>query len=217
MTSKNIRESMTSGEWFHPDDIAFIEDSARVSRVMRRFNNDESLTDDERIHLLRSLFAHIGNDSYLCTGVRVDYGYNISIGDNCFFNYDCLFLDGAPITFGDRVMVGPRCQFVTPLHPLLANERYEQCVDGNLREWECERPITVEDDVWIASGVIVNPGVTIGARSVIGSGSVVTRDIPSDVFAAGNPCRVIREITEADAVGLRKAEQTDDSGFHHQL
>lgn len=120
-----------------------------------------------------------------------------------FINFNCVFLDGAPIRFGNRVMAGPGCMFLTPLHPMLAAERYEHPADGSRPlEWERELPVTVEDDVWFGAGVIVNPGVTIGTGSVIGSGSVVTRDVPPNVFAAGNPCRVIRVLNEDDACGL---------------
>ena len=170
---------------------------------MFQFNNSPDLDDHSRMALLRSAFAHIGEDSFVMPGLRFDYGYNVSIGNSCFFNFNCVFLDGAPIRFGNRVMAGPGCMFLTPLHPMLAAERYEHPADGSRPlEWERELPVTVEDDVWFGAGVIVNPGVTIGTGSVIGSGSVVTRDVPPNVFAAGNPCRVIRVLNEDDACGL---------------
>ena len=129
------------------------------------------------------------------------------MGRNCFFNFNCTFLDGAPITFGDDVGVGPGCSFVTPLHPLLARER-ARCEDagGTGHVWERSLPITVESGVWIAANVTVNAGVTIGEGAVIGSGSVVTRDIPPRTLAYGNPCRPVRAITEADSVADALAE-----------
>ncbi len=126
---------------------------------------------------------------------------NIRVGKRCFFNYNCVFLDGAPITFGDDVWVGPNCSFVTPLHPLVGRERAMRIDgDGVSHLWERDLPITVGDDVWIASNVTVNPGVTIGEGAVIGSGSVVTKDVPSRTIAFGNPCRVARAITEDDSI-----------------
>lgn len=203
MSEPHIREVMSSGAWFHPVHPDLIVDSGRAQEVMFQFNNSPDLDDHSRMALLRSAFAHIGEDSFVMPGLRFDYGYNVSIGNSCFFNFNCVFLDGAPIRFGNRVMAGPGCMFLTPLHPMLAAERYEHPADGSRPlEWERELPVTVEDDVWFGAGVIVNPGVTIGTGSVIGSGSVVTRDVPPNVFAAGNPCRVIRVLNEDDACGL---------------
>lgn len=200
-SNRPIREAMASGAWFHPVHPDLIADSERAEAVMRQFNNDPNLDDFGRMDLLRSLFASMGDNSFIRGSVSFDYGYNISIGNDCFFNFNCTFLDGAPITFGDRVMAGPGCMFLTPLHPMVASQRFETFEDGSRPlEWEREAPITVGSDVWFGAGTIVNPGVSVGSGCVIGSGSVVTRDIPANVFAAGNPCRVIREITEADAV-----------------
>ena len=170
---------------------------------MARFNAQQGMLDADRMKMLHGFLGAVGEGSSLSTGAQVDYGYNLFLGRNCFFNFNCVFLDGAPIRFGNRVMAGPGCMFLTPLHPMLAAERYEHPADGSRPlEWERELPVTVEDDVWFGAGVVVNPGVTIGTGSVIGSGSVVTRDVPPNVFAAGNPCRVIRVLNEDDACGL---------------
>lgn len=199
----NIREIMQSGQWFHPVHPDLITDSERAQAVVLEFNTSPTLDDHGRMELLRTIFGHIGVDSFIMPGVRFDYGYNIHIGNHCFFNFDCTFLDGASIKFGDRVMVGPRCMFLTPLHPMHAQDRYEfPEYESRPLEWEKESPVSVGDDVWIGAGVIVNPGVSIGTGSVIGSGSVVTRNVPAGVFAAGNPCRVIRAITDEDECGL---------------
>jgi maltose O-acetyltransferase len=127
--------------------------------------------------------------------VRWQYGH-LDIGEGCFFNWECLFLDNARITFGTGIAVGPRAQFITGGHPLRALERTRFDEAGNrvIGAICTSAPIFVEDDVWIGAGVIVLPGVTIGARSVIGAGSVVNRSIPPDSLAVGNPCRVIRTI-----------------------
>ncbi len=114
-------------------------------------------------------------------------------------------LDCAPVTLGDDVFIGPNCTLAPPVHPLLIEERKMQIrADNTAFDKEYAKPIVLEDGVWLASGVIVAGGVTIGKNSVIGAGSVVTRDIPANVFAAGNPCRVIREITEEDSVRYKK-------------
>lgn len=119
-----------------------------------------------------------------------DYGYNIEIGENFYANMNCVILDEAKVTFGDNVFIAPSCGFYTAGHPLDVEQRN--------RGLEYARPIRVGNNVWIGAQVCVLPGVTIGDNTVIGAGSVVNRDIPANVIAAGNPCRVIREITEED-------------------
>lgn len=119
-----------------------------------------------------------------------DFGYNIEVGENFYANYGCVILDGAKVTFGDNVFVAPNCGFHTAGHPLDVEQRNQGL--------EYAYPITIGDNVWIGAGVTVLPGVTIGNNAVIGAGSVVNRDIPDGVVAAGNPCRVIRRITDED-------------------
>ena len=119
-----------------------------------------------------------------------DYGYNIRIGDDCFFNHNTIILDGAPVTFGHHVFVAPNCGFYTAGHPIDAERR---------NKWlEYAYPITIGNDVWIGAGVHVMPGVTIGNNVVIGGGSIVVKDIPDNCVAVGNPCRPVRAITDAD-------------------
>lgn len=197
----DIREQMASGEWFEAADLLLEQDRLHAASVMRRFNGDLSLDDEGRTDLVRELFGALGEYSSVQLGAQVDYGYNIFIGDRCFFNFNCVFLDGAPIRFGNDVWVGPGVTFATPLHPLLAEERRMRFDDqGKLYLHERNAGITIGNDVWIASGVTVNPGVSIGDGAVIGSGSVVTKDIPSNVIAVGNPCKPIREITATDSM-----------------
>ncbi|MEG0757396.1 MAG: GNAT family N-acetyltransferase, partial [Raoultibacter sp.] len=199
--AKGARAEMRSGDWFdaHAPELAVDRDSARL--VFRCFNNDSSLSEGEQTDLLRDLFGAWGLDSIVSDGVKADYGYNIFIGKGCFFNYNCTFLDGAPIIFGDDVWVGPGCIFATPIHPLIGQERARQFdADSTPHLWERNLPIVVGDDVWLASGVTVNPGVTIGEGAVIGSGSVVTKDVPPHTLAFGNPCRAVREVTESDRI-----------------
>lgn len=140
--------------------------------------------------ILTRLLGSRGKNCCILPDFWCDYGYNIHVGENFFANHGCVMLDGARITFGDNVFIAPQCGFHTAGHPLDAERR-----NAGL---EYALPITVGDNVWIGAGVQVMPGVTIGSNSVIGGGSVVVKDIRSGVLAAGNPCRVIRPLTEAD-------------------
>ncbi len=204
---KDIREQMASGRWFDASDASLARDRAHAKRVMQRFNTDASLDDETRMDLLRGLFGQVGEGSLVSPGAQVDYGFNVFLGKGAFVNFNGTFLDGAPIVFGDRTMVGPGCTFATPLHPLVARERTVRSgADGAARMPERNLPIRVGNDVWLASNVTVNPGVTIGDGAVVGSGSVVTRDVPPRTIAFGNPCRVVREITDADSVADALAE-----------
>ena len=131
-----------------------------------------------------------GNGCLDSTALFLDYGTNIVLGTKVFFNFNCVVLDVMQVTIGSNVLFGPSVQIYTATHPISAVER---------RKWlESAKPITIGSDVWVGGGVIICPGVTIGDRAVIGAGSVVTRDIPSDVFAAGNPARVIRPLNDAN-------------------
>ncbi|SEB08816.1 maltose O-acetyltransferase [Thalassobacillus cyri] len=135
--------------------------------------------------MIRELFGSTGEEFGIEPPFYCDYGYNIHVGEEFFANFDCVFLDVCKITFGDRVLLGPKVQ-VTATHPLHAEKRKTGLEFG--------KPIYVGNDVWIGGGSILNPGVTIGDNTVTGSGSVVTRDIPANVFAAGNPCSVVRQL-----------------------
>ena len=149
----------------------------------------------EREEILRGLLGRTGKTFSIVSPFFCDYGYNIEIGENFFMNMDCVILDGAKVTFGDNVFIAPGCGFYTAGHPLDVERR-----NAGL---EYALPIRVGNNVWIGAGVCVLPGVTIGDNTVIGAGSVVTKDIPSGVLAAGNPCRVIREITPDDVAKYR--------------
>lgn len=145
---------------------------------------------EERNRIIRELFGKTGRSFIIESPFFCDYGYNIEIGENFYINMDCVILDGAKVTFGDNVFVAPQCGFYTAGHPL--------DVERRVQGLEYAYPITVGNNVWIGAHVSVLPGVTIGDNCVIGAGSVVTRSIPADSLAAGNPCRVIRPITDED-------------------
>ena len=159
----------------------------RMTRILNHLPDDQT---DRKKALVQKLFAHAGKDAYVEAPFYCDYGYNISVGDYFFSNYDCVFLDCGKITIGDHVMLGPKVSIYTANHP----------IDPTVRNYNHDMgiPVTIGSNVWIGGNTVVCPGVTIGDNTVIGAGSVVTKDIPANVVAAGNPCRVIRPITEED-------------------
>lgn len=168
------------------------EDHLRCADLCWEYNSTKPSDIQTREKLLRQLFGKAGKDLYIEPNIFCGFGYNIEVGDRFFANNNCVFVDPGKIIFGDDVKVGPQCGFYTAVHPLDPEQR-----KSNI---ECAYPITVGNTVWFGGGVKVLPGVTIGDNVVIGAGSVVSRDIPSNSLALGNPCRVIREITEADAL-----------------
>lgn len=144
----------------------------------------------QREQIIQKLLGSTKGAFFIEQPFKCDYGYNIHIGENFYTNTNCVILDAAKVSFGDNVFIAPFCGFFTAGHPLDVGQRNKGL--------EYAYPITVGDNVWIGGHVSVMPGVTIGSNTVIGSGSVVTKDIPSGVLAYGNPCRVVREITEED-------------------
>lgn len=148
-----------------------------------------SAPEERRLEVLQQLLGR-PSDAYITPPFFCDYGYNLKFGSKVYFNFNCVVLDVAPVTIGDRTLFGPAVQIYTASHPMSAAERRQGIEFG--------KPVTIGDDVWVGGGSIICPGVNIGSRTVIGAGSVVTRDIPADVFAAGNPCRVIRQIDPED-------------------
>jgi maltose O-acetyltransferase len=170
---------MLAGELYVAGDPELVADRARCERLLRAYNaGDESV--------LRELIGRVGKDAYIRPPFFCDYGYNISLGANVFMNFNCVILDVVPVTIGDRVQMASAVQLLAADHPLDAEQRASEREFGS--------PITIEDDVWLGGGAIVCPGVTIGRASVIGAGSVVTKDIPPGVVAVGNPCRVMRKL-----------------------
>ncbi|MFG6394542.1 MAG: sugar O-acetyltransferase [Lachnospiraceae bacterium] len=154
------------------------------------FNNCKPSDTEKQKEILKKIIGEIKGNIVITAPFYCDYGFNISVGDNFYTNHNCTILDGAKVTFGDNVFIAPDCVFSTAGHPIDAGQR--------AKGLEIALPVKVGDNVWIGANVSVLPGVTIGSNTVIGAGSVVNKDIPSGVVAAGNPCRVIRKITEAD-------------------
>ncbi|HEU4360283.1 MAG TPA: sugar O-acetyltransferase [Mycobacterium sp.] len=185
MTSQ--RERMLSGSLYQADDPDLVASRKGCQRLLDEFNATRADDADRRRQLLGELLGSFGEGSEILPRFQCDYGTYVRIGLDCFVNYDVILLDCASITVGDHVLIGPRVQVLTALHPV---DDYDARRDG----WESAAPVTIGDNVWLGAGVIVCPGVTIGENTVIGAGSVVTRDVPAGVVAAGNPCRVIRHI-----------------------
>lgn len=184
------KERMISGRLYRADDPELLAGRARARVLTERFNAVLEADKAQREAILRELLGSVGERIYMEPIFHCDYGYNICVGDNFYANYDCIILDVAPVTIGHNVFFAPRVGVYTAGHPIDAGVRNE--------ELEFGKPITIGDDVWIGGNVVINPGVTIGSDVVIGSGSVVTRDIPDHVIAVGNPCRVLRSITQED-------------------
>ncbi len=187
----NQKERMIAGLPYLAWKDGLPEARARAQALCQQYNRTAPDETEARARLLDQLLGAHGADPVIEPNFRCDYGFNITVGDNFGANYDCIFLDVAPITIGDNVLLAPRVGLYTAGHPLHAGAR-----DSG---YEYGRPITIGDSVWLGAGAIVCPGVSIGSRTVVGAGSVVRRDLPEGVLAAGNPCRVIRPITEEDA------------------
>lgn len=171
-------------------DKELIEERAYCKAICYEYNQLHPAKTEEREALIQKLFGKIGGPFLIEPPFICDYGYNIEIGSNFYANHNCIILDTAKVIFGDNVMIAPNCGFYTAGHPLDAERR-----NAGL---EYAHPIKVGNNVWIGGNVVVLPGVTIGDNAVIGAGSVVTKDIPPGIVAVGNPCRVIREITDED-------------------
>ncbi|MFR9753888.1 sugar O-acetyltransferase [Nocardia sp. 004] len=181
------KERMLRGEPYRDSDPELVAERRSCQELLDRFNETRAGQDAQRREILERLLGTLGEGSWIMPRFQCDYGYLISVGRNSFLNYDAIVLDCAPVVIGDDVSIGPRAQLLTALHPMDDHELRRQ-------RWETAAPITIGDNVWLGGGVIVCPGVTIGANTVVGAGSVVTRELPPGVFAAGNPCRVIRSL-----------------------
>lgn len=185
--SRSERDKMLAGELYNPLDPELVARRVRARALCQALNASREDDQDQRRSVLRNLFGAGGDSVWMQPPFFCDYGENIHLGERVFFNFNCIVLDVCPVTIGDYALFGPAVQIYTPMHPLNAAAR---------RREEYGKPVTIGSDVWVGGAAVILPGVSIGARAVIGAGSVVTRDVPEGVFAAGNPCRVIRDITE---------------------
>jgi maltose O-acetyltransferase len=186
MQIRSEKEKMLAGELYNPLDPQLVAERQRARCLMKALNDTSE--GQERDHLIKELIPASGENIWIEPPFYCDYGSNITLGDKVFFNFNCVVLDVVTVVIGSNVFFGPAVQIYTATHPLSAAERRTGLELGS--------PIQIGDDVWVSGGAIICPGVQIGARSVIGAGSVVTKDIPEGVIAVGNPCRVIREVGE---------------------
>ncbi len=196
----NIQDTLSllnQGKWIR----AGAKDSPEISDLLTkcadscfRLNSLSPTKTQERETLIRSLFGSCGNKPVIHSPFHCDFGFNIHIGDNFIGNFNLSILDEAKVSIGNNVMIGPNCSLITITHALDAAQRN----DGVM----AAKPITIGNNVWIAANVVILPGVTIGDNSVIGAGSVVTKDMPANVLAVGSPCKVLRPITDSDRVDV---------------
>lgn len=184
---RSEREKMLAGELYDPFDPELVAGRERARDLCAALDATRDAEGEERRRILNALFGAGGDTVWMQPPFYCDYGTNIELGERVFFNFNCVVLDVCRVRIGNFTLFGPAVQIYTPMHPFNAEQR---------RREEFGKPVDIGDDVWVGGGAIILPGVRIGSRAVIGAGSVVTRDVPEGVFAAGNPCRVIREITD---------------------
>ena len=188
METLTEKEKMLAGQWYDPNfDVALIEERAIVKDLCLELNSTRMNDLTRRRKILREILPNVDADAVeILSPFMVDYGYNIYLGAGTFLNHNCYLMDCATIRLGKKVFVGPNCGFYTAIHPLDFVKRAEGL--------ERAEPIEIGDDVWIGGDVTILPGVKIGRGSVIGAKSLVSKDIPENVVAFGNPCRVVKKI-----------------------
>lgn len=184
------KEKMISGKLYKAFDKELLNERQYAKEQIFNFNSFRPNEVAKRNEVIKKLFGKTKNTFFIEPPFRCDYGYNIEIGENFYSNYNLIILDCAKVIIGDNVLIGPNVSIYTAGHPVhyeIRNQEYEYAL-----------PIHIGNNVWIGGNVIINPGITVSDNSVIGSGSVISKDIPGNVIAAGNPCKVLREITEDD-------------------
>jgi maltose O-acetyltransferase len=181
------KDKMLAGQLYDPLDPELVRARIRARDLCQDLNATREADEEARRRILTELFGAGGDSVWMQPPFFCDYGSNVHLGERVFFNFNCVVLDVCRVTIGDFTLFGPAVQIYTATHPMNAELRRKQ---------EFAKPVSIGSDVWVGGGAVICPGVRIGSRSVIGAGSVVTRDVPDGVFAAGNPCRVIREVTE---------------------
>ena len=186
---KSEWRKMLAGELYDALDPELVQMRERARELCQDLNASRERDQEIRRRVLMELFGSGGDTVWMQPPFYCDYGVNIHLGEWVYFNFNCVILDVCEVKIGDFTFFGPAVQIYTATHPLNAQLRRTQ---------EFGKPITIGSDVWVGGGAIICPGVKIGAGTVIGAGSVVTRDVPESVFAAGNPCRIIRDITDDD-------------------
>ena len=195
MDFKEQQKIMLSGQPYNDGAPEIMAKRAETYQLNKEFNDSFGQPAGKRADLLRRFLKSVGERVMFETNFRCEFGCNISLGNHFFANFDCVMFDGGEITIGDRVMFGPRVSIFTTNHAVNPDDR----AGG----WCVAKSVKIGNDVWCGANVTINPGVEIGDNTIIGSGSVVTKNIPAGVIAAGNPCRVIRALTEEELTGRR--------------
>ncbi|KAB1193748.1 acetyltransferase [Haloferax sp. MBLA0076] len=180
------KEKMLAGELYDASDPELVAERERARRLTHLFNDTDETEMERREELVRELFGEVGETFEIEPTFRCDYGYNISVGENFFANFDCTFLDVCPITIGDNAQLAPSVHIYTATHPLDAAERIKGPESGE--------PVTIGDNAWLGGQSVITPGVTIGDDVVVASGAVVTKDVPDSVVVGGNPAQVIKKL-----------------------
>jgi maltose O-acetyltransferase len=191
---RSEKEKMLAGEFYDPLDPELARARERARDLCHDLNATREQDQDARRTIAMQLFGRGGDSVWMQPPFFCDYGSNILLEERVFFNFNCVVLDVCTVKIGAFTMFGPAVQIYAATHPLNADLR---------RRKEFAKPVEIGSEVWVGGGAIICPGVKIGSKTVIGAGSVVTKDIPDGVLAVGNPCRVIRQITEADVDALR--------------
>jgi len=205
-------EKIMKGILFNPLDEELKAMKLRTHNLNLDYNQLYEDETQKRNHILQQIVGELGENAFLQGPIYFHYGSHTKIGKNFFANFNFTVQDDAPVTIGDHCAFGPNVTIVTPVHPMLPNERREMRNARGERQHMCyAKPVTIGNDCWLGANVVICPGVTVGNRCVIGAGSVVTRDIPDNSFAAGNPCRVIREISEVDSMKNKPEVLGDNS------
>lgn len=195
MNLEEQRQFILSGNMYNDLTPELVKARENTVYLTNEYNESYGKPAEVREQILRRLLKSVGKGAYFEPTFRCEFGYNISIGNNFYANFDCVMLDGGGISIGDNVLFGPKVGIYTSNHAMDAWERSHGACYA--------KPVKIGNNVWIGAGVHINQGVTIGDNTIIGSGSVVTKNIPSNVVAAGVPCKVIREITDADKTGYK--------------
>lgn len=194
-------ERIFKGMLFASEEAELIEKKLKAHRLSQEYNLLFEEENEKRNHILKDLLLEIGNGTFMLGPIHFHYGCHTKIGAHCFMNFNFTVQDDTMVTIGNYNNFGPNVTIVTPMHPMVAEERRGMvCSDGVERFLCYAKPVTIGNDCWFGANVVVCPGVTIGDNCVIGAGSVVTRDIPPNSFAAGTPAKVIRTITDQDSI-----------------
>jgi maltose O-acetyltransferase len=197
----NEEEKILSGKLYTPGDSELVAMKLKAHNLSVDYNILHEDETEKRNEILRALFPDMGEKNFFQGPIYIHYGRHTHIGSGCFFNFNTTIQDDGSVTIGDNNNFGPGLTIVTPVHPMIAQERKARELLNGMRKGFCyAKPVTIGNNCWFGANVTVCPGVSIGDDCVIGAGSVVTKDIPSGTFSAGVPCKVIREITEADSL-----------------